>query len=92
MLHKAGVKLLLGTDSLASNYNLNLLEEMIWLQARFPMISTPELFRWACSNGAEAFGWHQLGRLEAGKRPGIFLLEHTPNLELNAQSRLRPLA
>jgi cytosine/adenosine deaminase-related metal-dependent hydrolase len=91
MLHKAGVQLLLGTDSLASNYNLNLLEEMIWLQTRFPMISTPELFRWACSNGAEAFGWHHLGRLEAGKRPGIFLLEQTPNLELNAQSRLRPL-
>ncbi len=92
MLHKAGVTLLLGTDSLASNYNLNLLEEMVWLQARFPSLSTPELFSWACNNGAEAFGWHHLGKLEPGKRPGIFLLEHAPNLELNPNSRLKRLA
>ncbi len=61
-------RICIGTDSLASNDQLSVLEEMKTIQAADHSISTEELLRWATLNGARFFDWHdQLGALEIGK-------------------------
>lgn len=69
------LRICLGTDSLASNHQLSILEEMKTIQAAHPDISIDELLTWACFNGASALkidDW--AGSIEVGKRPGINLL------------------
>jgi cytosine/adenosine deaminase-related metal-dependent hydrolase len=74
MLMKAGVKLTLGTDSLASNHSLNILDEMKTLQEQ-EKIEFSALLTWATYNGAKFLGIaNQFGSLEVDKRPGINLI------------------
>jgi cytosine/adenosine deaminase-related metal-dependent hydrolase len=71
LLRKNKLKICIGTDSLASNAQLSVLEELKTLQERFD-ISTGELISWATKNGAEALGMEKLfGTIEAGKKPGL---------------------
>jgi cytosine/adenosine deaminase-related metal-dependent hydrolase len=80
-------KITLGTDSLASNHQLSILEEIKAIQQRFPEIPLPELIGWASLNGAAFLGLdHTLGSFEIGKRPGVVLIE---NLDVNTL-QLRP--
>ena len=68
----ADVKCTLGTDSLASNRGLSILEEMKTIQENFPQIPLRKLMEWATVNGAEFLGLDdRLGTLEKGKRPGL---------------------
>jgi cytosine/adenosine deaminase-related metal-dependent hydrolase len=77
MLRSEGLKITLGTDSLASNDVLSIFAEMQTLQEHFE-IPVEELIRWATWNGAEFLGVDQTsGSLEVGKRPGINLLEYS---------------
>jgi aminodeoxyfutalosine deaminase len=70
-------RLTIGTDSLTSNWQLSILEEMKTI-ARFQRyVPFGEMLRWATLNGAEALGFDDtLGSLEPGKRPGILLLSN----------------
>lgn len=75
MLQAKGAHLTVGTDSLASNHGLSILEELKTLSAAFPDISLEELLTWGCLNGAEFLEIsEQLGSLENGKTPGINLI------------------
>ncbi|MBE9599614.1 amidohydrolase family protein [Pedobacter sp. MC2016-24] len=77
LLKDAGLKITLGTDSLASNDQLSIFAEMKTLQAHF-QIPTEELLRWATWNGAEFLGLEaQFGAFEKGKRPGVNLIDFT---------------
>lgn len=77
MLMKNGVKILLGTDSLASNDKLSIIDEMKTLVINFPGIQLSELLAWATINGAVALQMdNELGSFETGKKPGIILLEN----------------
>ncbi len=71
LLRRNGAHICLGTDSLASNTGLSLLDEMRLLADQAPL---EELLRWATSNGAEALGFDDLGRIAPGYRPGVLLL------------------
>lgn len=72
---EAGVKITLGTDSLASNDQLSIVAEMKTLQEHFK-ISLTELLNWATINGAEFLGvGDRFGSFTPGKTPGINLLE-----------------
>lgn len=72
LLRKMGASIALGTDSLASNENLSLLDE-IRLLGDVPLV---EALEWATLGGAKALGIEdQIGSVEVGKRPGIVLLE-----------------
>jgi imidazolonepropionase-like amidohydrolase len=72
MLRQMGAKIAVGTDSLASNDSLSVLDELKTIVANFPGIPTAELIQWATLNGAEALGFkQQLGTLDKGKTPGI---------------------
>lgn len=77
LLREKGCHLVLGTDSLASNHSLSILEEMKILSASFPTVPAEEILRWATSQGAKALQLEdELGRLTPGKRPGILQIEH----------------
>jgi cytosine/adenosine deaminase-related metal-dependent hydrolase len=77
MLIKKGCSIVLGTDSLASNHQLNLLDEMKTLQTHFPEILLEDQLRWVTSNGAMALGMNDfLGSFEKGKKPGLLQIKH----------------
>ncbi len=65
----------IGTDNLASNPRLSILDEMIILQQHFPEVTFQELLVWATLNGAKALGMESyLGSFEKGKKPGVLLI------------------
>ena len=76
LLKNQSLSICLGTDSLASNHQLSILEEMKTLNNHFK-VSMEELIRWGTYNGACALGMEDnLGSLEKGKKPGILLLQN----------------
>jgi cytosine/adenosine deaminase-related metal-dependent hydrolase len=76
------LKLTIGTDSLASNHRLSVLEEIKTIARVFPKTSLEELLQWACINGAEFLGIDgQFGSFEKGKTPGINLITGISNAE-----------
>ena len=78
-----GCHLVLGTDSLASNHQLDLLSEMKTIQQNFRNISLEQLLTWATINGARALQIeNEFGSFEKGKKPGIVLIENTEELNL----------
>lgn len=88
------MKICLGTDSLASNHSLSVLDEMITLQENFPEITLQELVEWGSWNGAQALGLADLfGSLESGKKPGINLITGADlqKLRLTAKCRVKKL-
>ncbi len=75
MLQQSGLNIVLGTDSLASNHQLSILEEMKTLQRHFPALGVDQLLQWATLNGALALQMDQeLGSFEPGKAPGVVLI------------------
>jgi imidazolonepropionase-like amidohydrolase len=80
----------LGTDSLASNHSLSLLDELKMLSLHFPSIPAEEMLRWATSEGAAALQLEdQLGLLRPGTHPGILQLENiSPNHEIGDGTRI----
>jgi cytosine/adenosine deaminase-related metal-dependent hydrolase len=92
MLRRNHCSICLGTDSLASNNAISLLDELKTLSFFFPEISLHEALTWACHNGARALGMESiLGSFEPGKQPGIVLIEYADhiNLRLTPQAKAR---
>jgi aminodeoxyfutalosine deaminase len=88
------LQLCIGTDSLASNHRLSILEELKIIQTAYPDLSLDELIKWASRNGANALNisdW--AGTIEVGKRPGINLLTgaDTVGLKLLPGTKVRRL-
>lgn len=89
-----GAKITVGTDSLASNHSLSILDELKTTSNYFPEIKLETLLQWATLNGAQALGFqHELGSFEKGKKPGVVLIENVDleNLSLTAESKLKRL-
>lgn len=84
----------LGTDSLASNHSLSILQEMITLQHNFSEISLQELVEWGSLNSARALGLTDfLGSFDVGKKPGINLVTGVDmkKMRLTEASKVRRL-
>jgi cytosine/adenosine deaminase-related metal-dependent hydrolase len=63
-----GVRVCLGTDSLASNPDLDILAEARFVHARYPEFPRERLLGMVTLTGAQALGWaDECGSLEAGK-------------------------
>jgi cytosine/adenosine deaminase-related metal-dependent hydrolase len=67
----AGVRLALGTDSLASAETLDVLDDAVLLHRQFPGIDPSVIVRIATLGGASALGLDDLGCLAPGKRAAL---------------------
>ncbi len=69
-------RMTIGTDSLTSNWQLSILEEMKTIQRFQSYVPFQTIIRWATLNGAQALGFDDtLGSFDIGKTPGINLLD-----------------
>lgn len=94
MMVKSGFPIALGTDSLASNTGLSILEEMKTVQRSYPDISLQDLICWATVNGARALGFDsKIGSIEKGKKPGLNLITNINfrEMKLTSQSEVNVL-
>ncbi len=74
MLRENNCRIVLGTDSYASNERLSIAGEMKLIQENFCNIPLGEILKWATLNGAEALAFEELGSFEGGKKPGVVQL------------------
>jgi cytosine/adenosine deaminase-related metal-dependent hydrolase len=83
LLREKKSTIVVGTDSYASNWQLNMLEEIKTIQQETAnKIPLSEVLQWATINGAKALQMDdKLGSFEKGKQPGIVLID-----QLNGQS------
>ncbi len=80
-------KVCIGTDSLASNHQLSVLEEIKTIQQHFPYASAELLLQWSTINGAKFLGVeNKFGSLEKGKTPGIIHISNVTNGKLTPTS------
>ncbi|HEY1020158.1 MAG TPA: amidohydrolase family protein [Sediminibacterium sp.] len=85
-------RLVVGTDSLASNWSLSILDELKTITRHFPHIPLAELLQWSTRNGAQALQMDdRLGSFDQGKQPGILLLEKINNQKITPQSTIKRL-
>jgi cytosine/adenosine deaminase-related metal-dependent hydrolase len=89
---KNNCDIILGTDSLASNHQLDILEEIKTLVKFFPRLKTESLLKWATLNGAKALQMESvLGSFEEGKKPGVVLIENVENEKITSESKTKKL-
>ena len=75
LLRSEKAKVVIGTDSYASNWSLNILDELKTIQQYHPQIPLGEMLSWATINGAQALQMDKhLGSFEKGKQPGVVLI------------------
>lgn len=80
LMRSNGLKLTIGTDSLSSNDDLNMVSEMFCLQKNFPGLNLNELLKWACINGAEFLKKENIyGSIKEGKKPGLVFIDNIDN-------------
>ena len=70
-LWRAGVRVALGTDSRASNPDLNLWAEVSFTLQNRQDIQPETVLRMATADGADAMGLERIGSLTPGHRPGL---------------------
>lgn len=89
-----GAKVTIGTDSLTSNWQLSVLEEMKTILKYQSYLDFETVLQWATLNGAEALGWEEeLGSLEVGKTPGIVQITGlSPEGKLSGDASSRRIA
>jgi aminodeoxyfutalosine deaminase len=95
LLREAGVRLCVGTDSLASVPSLDLWEDVLALHRAFPSLEPEWLVRTATRSGAEALGFDDLGRIAPGAAAALAFAEGPASLSdplaflLSGEARLR---
>jgi len=68
----ADAQVTIGTDSLTSNWQLSVLEEMKTIARFQSYVGLETLVKWATLNGAKALGFDKdLGSFDVGKTPGV---------------------
>ena len=74
-----GARMTIGTDSLSSNWQLSVWDEVKTIKKYKSGIDLEELLSWATINGAEALGFENtLGSFEKGKKPGLVHINTVP--------------
>ncbi|AMV28763.1 Aminodeoxyfutalosine deaminase [Gemmata sp. SH-PL17] len=77
------VRVCLGTDSLASNPDLDVLSEARFVRTRYPDFPGDQLLRMVTLSGAEALGWaDETGSLEADKSADLVVVP-LPNTDIS---------
>jgi cytosine/adenosine deaminase-related metal-dependent hydrolase len=87
-----GATVCIGTDSLTSNWQLSIWEEMRSIMKYQSYVSFDTLLEWATINGAKALGFDKdLGSIEVGKSPGLLLLSLNAMGEVDRNSEVKRL-
>lgn len=77
LMRRNGLRITVGTDSLSSNDDLDIVRELFCLQEAFPEVEMDELLEWACLNGAEFLSKEdEYGSIESGKKPGLVVIDN----------------
>ncbi|MCO6499367.1 MAG: amidohydrolase family protein [Vicingus serpentipes] len=86
-------KCTIGTDSLASNWSLSILDELKTISKNYPTIPLEKLIQWATINGAKFLDFNELGTIEKGKSPGLNLIKDIAleTLSLKSNSSIQVL-
>ena len=72
LMRKNNLDVMIGTDSLSSNDDLDVVKEIVCLHENFPQVPMNELLVWSSLNGARFLSKDDmLGTLTVGKKPGI---------------------
>jgi cytosine/adenosine deaminase-related metal-dependent hydrolase len=75
-------RLTIGTDSLTSNWQLSILDEMKTISRYKSYVPFGSMLQWATLNGAQALGFEDiLGSITQRKRPGLNLMGFNPQHE-----------
>lgn len=89
VLMRENAQLTIGTDSLASNHQLCIWEEIKTLHHYFPETSLHTLLNWATLNGARFMRIDEkFGSIEKGKTPGIVAIPNALNFKGSAKKLL----
>jgi cytosine/adenosine deaminase-related metal-dependent hydrolase len=94
LLIEENCRIVTGTDSLASNERLSILEELKTLHTFYPWVALQDFIMWATLNGAMALGEEvEYGSIWPGKKPGLLLLQDIDlhKLQLLPESRITRL-
>lgn len=90
-MRENGLDIMVGTDSLSSNDDLDMVKELYCLHENFPDVPMTELLQWASLNGARFLSKEdKLGTLTPGKKPGLAYidrLDEEGNLTSESRSR-----
>lgn len=87
-----GYDITIGTDSLASNDKLSVLDEMKTLQQNFAGLGLPTLVKWATLNGAKFLGIDdEKGTIEPDKKPGLNLITGLDGMRITAETKIERL-
>lgn len=77
LMRKNGLSITVGTDSLSSNDDLDMVKELVCIHENFPEVPMSEILGWACLNGARFLAKDdRLGSLVPGKKPGVVLVRN----------------
>lgn len=94
MINSLTANILIGTDSLSSNHELNMFAEIDLLLQKFPMLKPETVLMAATLNGARFLGIDdRFGSLEKNKKPGLVLLEdYQPGIRAFSSLKVKRLA
>ena len=77
LMRENGLAITVGTDSLSSNDDLDMVKEIVCIKQNFPEVPMNEILTWACLNGARFLSKEEtLGSIAPGKVPGIVLVSN----------------
>lgn len=89
-LLNAGARMTIGTDSLTSNWQLSVWEEIKTIQKYKSFIPLETVLGWATLNGAEALGMeNELGSFGIGKSPGLVNILPDRQGEISGNSAIK---
>lgn len=92
LLTQHSEQFVIGTDSLASNSSLSVLEELKLLVNKFNWLTTADLLKWATINGARALNIDdRFGSFRKGMRPGIVCIDAIIDGKISDASRVKLL-
>ncbi len=88
LFYQNNCRLVIGTDSYASNHQLNMMDEIKSIvSATKNTIPLNKILQWATLNGAQALQLeNKLGSFEKGKKPGIVLINNLTENNISPKS------
>lgn len=77
LMRENGLAITVGTDSLSSNDDLDMVKELVCIKQNFEEVPMNEILVWACLNGARFLSKEDtLGSIAPGKTPGIVFVSN----------------